>query len=135
MWRGIGKKGRLWFMSYRTSHFGNNMYISCDRLQATSISGFVVKTTGCVMLLMYHCGSGPTEVISWFENGWILIIPAREKIRWISCDRRQTTIKWSSGKDHRLCNVPLWFTSYRSHFGSLKWLNTNYTSYRKKYGD
>jgi hypothetical protein len=38
--------------------------------------GLVVKTTGCVM---YYCGSSPTEVILWFENGWILIIQSREK--------------------------------------------------------
>jgi hypothetical protein len=30
---------------------------------------------------MYHCDSNPTEVISWFENGWVLIIQSRKKYK------------------------------------------------------
>ena len=34
--------------------------------------------------------------------------------------------KWPTGKDYTLCNVPLWFKSYRIHFAKLEkkvWVN------------
>ena len=48
-------------------------------------------------------GSSLTEAILRLEMCRILITQAREKrLRWISCGRLPTTIKWSSGKDNRL---------------------------------
>ena len=81
--------------------------------------------------VMFCCGSIPTEVILWFENGWILIIQARQKIRWINCVRLPITSKWSSGKDYTLCHVSLCFKSYRSNFVIRNVSNFNYTIYRK----
>jgi hypothetical protein len=73
----------------------------------------MAKITCCAM---YHCGSHRTDVILWFKNCWVLIIHAREKIRWISCARFPTTSKCCSGKVYRLCHVPLWLKSYICHF-------------------
>jgi hypothetical protein len=110
-------------------------WISGTSLQLRA-NGLVVTTTPrCVM---YHCGSSPTQIIRWPEMGGLLIIAqTREKLlRWISSGRFPPTSKSSSGKEYRLCNVPLWFKSYKSHFVTWNVANINCTSYKKPgYGE
>jgi hypothetical protein len=48
------------------------------------------------------CGSSLTGAVLCFKSCWVLIIQAREKIRWLSYGKPPTTSKWSSGKDNRL---------------------------------